>query len=259
MEDGSPGESRCALVFGPPGTGVMEVADELARLLDHVDAWDGSEPWPSGDLLELADAGRWPLIVRTEARESYSLRRLLAAGQVDSLGAALQLIELSRDRQSGMRVRARVVLDVSQLGEETLRARVRTLLEAGLGQRPTPIVVLESFAYPRGVPLDLDWCWDARALRNPYWEEALRPLSGMDLMVQQFVLQQPLAKPLVEGLELLVLEQMAAWSDQGRQTIRLGIGCTGGFHRSVALCEELWRRLSQRGFPVVRWHREIGD
>jgi UPF0042 nucleotide-binding protein len=251
--------SRRGLVFGPPASGVEVVADQLSEELDEVDAWDGSEPWPSAELLELVDAGRWSLIVRTESREACSLRRLLAGGRVESLVGALDLLDTSRERQSGLRVRARMVLDSSRLTDEHLRTRLKSLLEAGLGQRPVPILVLESFAYPNGIPLDLDWCCDARALHNPYWETDLRPYSGLAPEVRQYVTQQPLSQLMVERMEGLVLEQMPSWSEQGRQAVRLGMGCTGGFHRSVALCEELGDRLSRRGLAVVRWHREVPD
>lgn len=259
MDQDPQSRPRRGLVFGPPASGLEVVAHELATQLDEVEVWDGSEPWPSPDLLERADAGYWFLLVRTEARESCSLRRLLASGRGESLAGTLDLLASSRQRQRGLRVRARTVLDGSRLTDEELSSRVRSLVKAGLGRLSAPVVVLESFAYPRGLPLDLDWCCDARVLRNPYWEERLRPLSGMDPDVKQFVLQQPLARLLVERMEGLVLEQMPAWSDQGRQVIRLGMGCTGGFHRSVALCEELGERLTRRGLPVVRWHREVSD
>ncbi len=250
---------QTALVFGPPGSLLDAVVGELEAGGALVDSWDGTESRSPEELQERADGGEWDLLVRLEADPISCLSHLVDSGRAASMSAGLAMLRESRRRQHGLRIRSRVVLDASRLNAELLRARVRGLWAAGLGQGLGPIVVLESFAYPKGVPLDLDWCVDARSLRNPYWEERLRPLSGLDPSVLGFVMGQPVAGLLVAGVERLVLEQRPAWIAQGRQVVRLGIGCTGGFHRSVAVVAELGTRLSEHGLRVVRWHREIPD
>ncbi|MHB1501080.1 MAG: RapZ C-terminal domain-containing protein [Candidatus Dormibacteria bacterium] len=250
---------RTALVFGPPGSQLEAVVGELEAGGCLVDSWDGTESRSPEELQERAAGGEWDLLVRVEADAGSCLSRLADSGRAGSLSAGMAMLHESRRLQHGLRIRSRVVLDASHLSAELLRARVRGLLAAGLGQGLEPILVLESFAYPKGVPLDLDWCVDARSLRNPYWEEQLRPLSGLDPRVLGFVMGQPVAGLLVVGVERVVLEQRPAWIAQGRQVVRLGIGCTGGFHRSVAIVAELGSRLPEHGLRIVCWHREIPD
>lgn len=259
MRAPSPAHPRRALVFGAPGSGVEVVADELSHGFDEVRAWDGTEPWSGSEPSHGAESAEWSLVVRTVSAEGRSLGRLLRNGRAKSLDQGLEIMKTSLLRQRGLRVRARVILDTSRLGEAQLRGRVSSLLAAGLGQGAKPVVVLESFAYPNGVPLDLDWCGDVRGLRNPYWDEALRPLSGIDPRIRDYVLQQPLAQRLLERFERLVLDEMPTWTDQKRQVVRLALGCTGGFHRSVALCQELGDRLTTQGVSTLRWHRELPD
>jgi UPF0042 nucleotide-binding protein len=120
-------------------------------------------------------------------------------------------------------------------------------------------VVLESFAYPRGVPLDLGWCLDARALRNPYWQPSLRMLSGLDPRVREFVLGQPLALTMVDGAVSLARELLPELLARSRRVLRVGFGCTGGFHRSVALAEEVGIQLNAVGVGTLIWHRDLPD
>ena len=208
---------------------------------------------------EAADGGSWSLLIRVEARLEECLAGLAGLDSVPSLPDALSLLQTCRQRQRGLRIRSRVVLDGGGQGQIWLRRRACDLALAGLGVSSEPIVVVQSFAYPNGIPQDLDWCFDARTLSNPYWIEELRPLSGLFPPVRRFILDQPQTAPLLRDLEQVVMGRMPLWSAQGRQLVRIAIGCTGGYHRSVALTEELWARLREQGIPALRWHRELPD
>jgi|GEM_PF-1508584 len=261
---GGAGESAApppmALVFGPPGGGLEEVRMGLEMGGIAVTSWDSTRPWDGRQTVEEeADSGRWPLLVRVEARLETCLAGIAGEGGGLSLTEAVSLIETCRQRQHGLRIRSRIVLDGSGPNQFRLRRQARELAGAGLGSKPGPIVVLQSFAYPNGVPSDLDWCFDARTLANPYWVEELRPMSGLFPQVRRFVLDQAQTAPLLLDLERVVLGRLPLWAAQGRQLVRVGIGCTGGFHRSVALTEEFWRRLCQHGITALRWHRELPD
>lgn len=254
-------ESMPALVFGPPRAGVELVAAQLSEAGLAAEAWDGSAENPAAEDPE-ALSGR-PLLLNLEvglaafaARSGPPWR---AAGGVADWGAAIRQWDLSRQRQRQARLRARVVLDTTHLTPAGLEARLEQLsLAARVRTATRPLVVLESFAFPVGLPLDHSWCLDVRALQNPYWEPALRPYSGLAPPVQEFVLSQPLAQQLLEQAEAVVLGQLPAWTASRLLVIRFAIGCTGGFHRSVALAEALHRRLGATGVESLVWHRDLG-
>lgn len=223
-------------------------------------AWEGEK----GNRPQLADDGSWPgPVLAVEAQDGACLERSQppwreAPATWGDLGSALAELAASRERLFPVRLRAQLLLDSSQIPAAVLAARLRQLrpaLEEGSGLQ----VVVESFAYPRGVPLDLDWCFDARPLRNPYWEPQLRLRSGLDPEVRRFVLAQPLAEIILgSALELV----RALRRDPGRarrRALRLALGCTGGFHRSVALAEELTRRLGELEEGPLLWHRDLSE
>ncbi len=248
-------------MVGAPGSGVPLAVSLLARLGLGAVAWEGGADGGP----ELDPDGGWPgpTIVALEARDLACLERSASAWSADRLPSALAAaaaeLEVRRGRLQPLRLRAQVLLDSGWLEAAELERR---LLQLGPALRPPapgdlPLLVLESFAYPRGLPLDLSWCLDARALRNPYWEERLRPRSGLDPEVREFVLAQPVARAMLAGtLELLqrLLPELAA---RQRRVLRLGVGCTGGFHRSVALLEALAGLLREVGIEPLLWHRDL--
>lgn len=236
------------LVFGPPGTGPQEVAAALAAAGIDAEAWDGTAPYPEAEEGESLDGGRWEQLVRATASLEGGPRRPLAAAE----GWAAVGSRLHQARQRG-----RLVLDTTHLSPQRLRAFLQGL-PPGWISSPTPVVVVESFSFARGVPLDLDYCLDARGLRNPYWEPDLRALSGTDPRVSRYVLEQPQAEGLLRAAEGLAAAELDRGSP-GSPLLRLTIGCTGGRHRSVALAEELVRRLEGLRRRCVAWHRDLDD
>jgi UPF0042 nucleotide-binding protein len=116
-----------------------------------------------------------------------------------------------------------------------------------------------TFGFKYGIPLEADLVFDVRFLTNPYWEPTLKPLSGLEEPVRDFVMQQPAATRFLElAAELLELT-VPAYRREGKEQLRLALGCTGGYHRSIALAEELARRLGEReDVRVSIFHRELG-
>jgi UPF0042 nucleotide-binding protein len=252
-------------VFGPPGGGTELAAVELRSAGFEAEPWDGTVPHAVAQDPEALDAGHWPLLLRLECAAPVCASR---AGEPWSSPvrpqAAKVLLgqwEARRERQLAARLRSTLVLDTTRLTPATLRERLGGLPLQEISQpRRDPVVVLESFRFAAGVPLDLDWCLDTRTLRNPYWEPELRDRSGLDPTVQDFVLEQEPAQRLLEGIERLVDSQLPAFLEsrlRRRLVVRLAIGCTGGFHRSVAVAEELNRRLQRRGLRTLVWHRDL--
>lgn len=114
---------------------------------------------------------------------------------------------------------------------------------------------LTSFGYKYGLPEDAHWVVDARFLANPFWDDALRPLTGLDAAVRTFVVEQQAAREFIDRLY-----EMASWvaqQESERSGLRLAIGCTGGRHRSVVVATELAQRLAQGGVEVTLTHRDI--
>lgn len=235
------------LVYGPPGSGAEQVAAELSGLGAAALAWDGRVPQPEpGPPVDGAVH-----LLRTVASLEACLARWPAEGppSAESWMAACE-------RQRHLVAATRVVLDTTHRDREAVSRALGTLPASWLELGSGPVVVAESFSFARGVPLDLDCCLDARPIANPYWVEELRPFPGTDPRVSSFVLGQEAAHRLLEVAEQMVESQLRP-TGRSRPLIRMAVGCTGGRHRSVAVAEELCRRLKRRGRAAVVWHRDL--
>jgi len=120
-------------------------------------------------------------------------------------------------------------------------------------------VTLESFGFKYGLPSDADMVADARFLPNPFWEESLRALTGVDDRVSEFVLAQEGALEFLDAFEAMLRPVLAGYARENKRHATIAIGCTGGKHRSVALVQQLAERLRQ-GSPVTVTvkHRDLG-
>jgi UPF0042 nucleotide-binding protein len=120
------------------------------------------------------------------------------------------------------------------------------------------LVALESFGFKHGMPLDADIVLDVRFLPNPHWEPTLRPLTGLDAPVRDYVLAAEGAAEFIERMTGLLEFLLPAYVKEGKSYLTVAIGCTGGRHRSVALVEELARRLRAGGHTSRIGHRDVG-
>jgi UPF0042 nucleotide-binding protein len=118
------------------------------------------------------------------------------------------------------------------------------------------IVVFQSFGYKYGLPPDLDYAFDARILPNPHWEPELKPLTGNDAPVQHFFAQQPLVTKFIHQVETFLETWLPYFQRSNRSYLTIGIGCTGGQHRSVYIAEQLAQRFTDHEFKVQVRHRE---
>ena len=107
------------------------------------------------------------------------------------------------------------------------------------------------------MPLDVDLLFDCRFLPNPYWDEALRSLSGLEPEVRKYVLDRPETTEFLAKLEDLLTMLIPAYVREGKSYLTVAMGCTGGRHRSVVLAEELVRRLELHGIPSTVFHRDV--
>jgi len=118
-------------------------------------------------------------------------------------------------------------------------------------------VSIRSFGYKYGTPRDADLLLDVRFLPNPYWVPELRDLRGTDDAVAEYVLQDENAKEFVDRIDDLLKFLIPRFEAEGKSYLSVGIGCTGGHHRSVAIAEELGRRLAQHDVKAAVRHRDI--
>jgi len=172
-----------------------------------------------------------------------------ARGVVDSIADERELL-------SGLRDRADLVVDTGELNTNQLRTRLLEVFgnEESGGAMQTSVV---SFGFKHGVPLDVDLMFDCRFLPNPYWDEALRSLSGLDPDVRAYVLDRPETRQFLDQLDGLLATLVPAYMKEGKSYLTVAMGCTGGRHRSVALAEELSRRLESHGLATTVFHRDV--
>ena len=172
-----------------------------------------------------------------------------ARGVVDSIADERELL-------SGLRDRADLVVDTGELNTNQLRTRLLEVFgnEESGGAMQTSVV---SFGFKHGVPLDVDLMFDCRFLPNPYWDEALRSLSGLDPDVRAYVLDRPETRQFLDQLDGLLATLVPAYMKEGKSYLTVAMGCTGGRHRSVVLAEELSRRLESHGLPTTVFHRDV--
>jgi RNase adapter protein RapZ len=170
----------------------------------------------------------------------------------DGQRALTEAIELERELLAGLR-EVSTVIDTSQLRPTQLRQWMRELVHAS-GNRLT--LAFESFAFRHGVPLDADFVFDVRVLPNPHYIRELRPLTGRDAGVADYLQAQPEVREMLAQIEAFLLRWLPAFVDDQRSYLTVAIGCTGGQHRSVYFAEMLAQRFVQQAATLVR-HREL--
>ena len=115
-----------------------------------------------------------------------------------------------------------------------------------------------SFGFKHGIPLDVDMIFDTRFLPNPHWVDELRPFTGLDSNVRDYVMGQPETCQFLQRLDDLFALLLPAFLKEGKSYLSIAVGCTGGQHRSVVIAEELAKLLAARGFEPTVQHRDIG-
>ena len=197
------------------------------------------------------------MVLFLEAADEVLVRRFEGTRRRHPLGreGVTEAIALERERLQPIRELADVVVDTSELNVHQLRERLTDLFVADEFQAMQ--VSLMSFGFKHGVPLDVDNVFDCRFLPNPHWVEELRPLTGLDEAVRDYVLGMPEAQELLSKLDDLLAFLLPAYVKEGKSYLTIAVGCTGGHHRSVAIAEELASRIRAHGFEPGVHHRDI--
>ena len=157
---------------------------------------------------------------------------------------------------AGMRERASRVIDTTTLTVHELREVITSaVLGSAAGDRMTVAIV--SFGYKYGMPIGLDLVLDARFIPNPFFVPELRPLDGLDSRVRDYINRQPEARRFLDQVTKLLDFLLPLYRREGRSYLTIGLGCTGGRHRSPMLAQELKKRLSTNGYAVEVRHHDI--
>ena len=168
----------------------------------------------------------------------------------------VEAIDLERALLQPVKSAADLVIDTTELNVHQLKAKLLAAFdEVGDGQRLQNAV--ESFGFKHGLPLDADIVMDVRFLPNPHWDETLRPLTGHDPAVRDFVLERAQASDFLDRFDDLMRSLLPSYESEGKSYLTVAFGCTGGRHRSVAVAEELSRRLREHGYAVRTGHRDL--
>jgi UPF0042 nucleotide-binding protein len=207
----------------------------------------------------LEGRGVRPQVIFLEASDDVLIRRFSETRHRHPLanGRSMQAaIQLERRLLDPIRAEADVVLDTSDLPLRELRERL--FARIGDLQPDTMTIQLISFGFKFGIPLEADLVFDTRFIQNPYYVPELREHSGLTQPVREFVLAQPGALEYLDKIFDLLELTIPAFAAEGKSRLTIGIGCTGGRHRSIVFAEELARRLRERGHePVEVFHREL--
>ena len=228
---------KVALVSGRSGDRYVE---ELAAGIDH-----------------LKETTHQVRVLFLDAADDVLVRRFEGTRRrhpvdADSVGEGI-----ARERASlaAIRVQADVRIDTSELNVHQLRERLVKLFEPDpTGGMRTSVV---SFGYQHGIPLDVDLVFDCRFLPNPHWVDDLRPLTGLDQPVKDFVLAQPDTKEFLQRLDDLFALVLPGYVNEGKTYLSIAVGCTGGRHRSVVLAEAVAQAMTRHGFKPVVTHRDM--
>lgn len=203
--------------------------------------------------------GRPTTLLFLEATDDVLVRRQEAARRPHPLQGSGRLLHgLQREREvlADLRGDADVVIDTSSLNVHQLTDRIAQ--QFGTAETTRLKVTVVSFGFKYGIPVDADYVADMRFLPNPHWIPELRPMTGRDAAVADYVKGQQGATEFLDQYLPVLETASAGYLREGKRFLTVAIGCTGGKHRSVAMTEEVATRLRDRGHDVRASHRDLG-
>jgi UPF0042 nucleotide-binding protein len=197
-------------------------------------------------------------IIYLDADDNTLLKRFSATRRRHPLGAQQGSVEAAiqheRELLSNIRLRADLVIDTSNYDVHSLR----NLMRERVANRSAALSLqLESFGFKNGLPNDADLVFDVRVLPNPHWRADLRPFTGRDDAIIDFLQQHQASHDMLEDIHHFVKRWLPAFADSDRSYVTVAIGCTGGRHRSVFITEQLAKRLRDEGTTLQVRHREL--
>lgn len=170
--------------------------------------------------------------------------------------ATIDAIRRERKHLADLRDRATLTIDTTNLKPKQLRSRLLQEF-THLSEHQLMEVHVFSFGFKYGMPEEADIIIDVRFLPNPYWDPQMRPLTGRDPMVRDFVIDHPQTKAFLERWYALLDTVMPGYVGEGKSRLSVGVGCSGGQHRSVAIADQTALHLSKEGYHVLTSHRDL--
>ncbi|MGH9296441.1 MAG: RNase adapter RapZ [Acidimicrobiales bacterium] len=210
-------------------------------------------------IASLRSAGPLVRVLFLEAPDDVLVRRYEGTRRrhpIDTESGILDAIRQERTALAGLRADSDLVIDTGALNVHELRDRIIEVVDSGVPGSGMEISVV-SFGFKHGLPLDVDLVFDCRFLPNPHWETELRPMTGLDDKVREYVLAAPEARQLLDRLSDLFDLLLPAYAREGKSYLSVAIGCTGGHHRSVVLAEEMAEIIRAHGLAPRVHHRDI--
>ncbi len=215
----------------------------------------------AGEIQKLEDRGVNERVLYLEADDQTLLRRFKETRRrhpmCDEGESLVEGIRSERLALDEIRKRADVVIDTSHLRPNELRQEIRERFVTDTAASALSVTVY-SFGFKYGPPADADIVMDVRFLPNPHYDPALRPLTGLDGPVREYVLSKPETTTFLERWLPLLDDVVPGYVLEGKHHLAVALGCTGGMHRSVALAEVTATHLRARGYRVAVSHRDIG-
>lgn len=210
---------------------------------------------------DLAARGVEYQIIYLEASERVLIRRFNETRRQHPLSkdngmSTYEGIRREKEILENLRARADHVIDTSNMKTARLWKEVKDILTSGESEK-TFVVNVMSFGYKRGVPLGADMIFDMRFIPNPYYVKSLKPLTGNNKKICDFVMRQEVTGEFLDKLEPMLEFLIPYYMKEGKYNLNLAFGCTGGHHRSVAMANEVAERLRQQGRRVTLEHRDL--
>ena len=242
---------------------VVELVDASGgvqqRIAVVVDVRSGSFFEGLREVLATGETGRRTTLLYLDCSDDVLVRRQEAARRPHPLQGSGRLLDgLARERAvlADLRAEADLVIDTTALNVHQLTDKVAEAF--GTMQTTAMKVTVVSFGFKYGIPVDADLVADMRFLPNPHWVDELRPLTGRDAPVADYVKKQPEAEEFLTEYVALVRTLISGYLREGKRFMTIAIGCTGGKHRSVAMTEEIAARLRGYGIDAAALHRDLG-
>lgn len=209
---------------------------------------------------EIEASGAPYRIIFLEAADQVLVNRYRESRRRHPLSGEIGLseaISLEREMLQGIRERATHVIDTSMMAVAALREELFRIISRGADEQGIAILI-ESFGFKYGIPVDCDNIFDVRFLPNPFYEPELKHRCGNEIEIKEYLLQYPETEEFITKLTDMLTYLLPFYVREGKVRLMVGIGCTGGRHRSVFITEELAAKLNAMGFQTSCYHRDAG-
>lgn len=211
------------------------------------------------NLSELEDQGVHYRMLFLDSEEQKLVRRYSETRRkhplTDNNTPLIEGIRLERQLLEPLVERAEKIIDTTDMTPHELRGLIRDFASGVTSS--SPLLLVESFGFKYGTPREADFVFDVRCLPNPYWTESLRKMTGLDPDVIDFLGNHGQVNDMVDEIFEFLMKWLPGFASENRSYITVAIGCTGGQHRSVYLCEQLHERFSNSQIGVQVRHREL--